>query len=233
MKKKIWGAYGFLCAVLLLMAASSFLRKRVTYEMGVNLHVTEGEVKEATLGKPLALSRGVYEVTVEYQAEGTENTIFAKSDTRPGKVGSDAILLERGKTEESFQVWVSADVPDVTIRTAYQGYNGFSVSKVTVKESIQGRRRELAQAVLFRQSLNYLPRKHSDKISGQLKRHLRLRQVRRRVGKQKAHHRAYHNQTEYPPYDELPFLRARHEPAEIIFHKLFLFSFVFSLKRTS
>lgn len=46
MKKKIWGAYGFLCAVLLLMAASSFLRKRVTYEMGVNLHVTEGEVKE-------------------------------------------------------------------------------------------------------------------------------------------------------------------------------------------
>lgn len=149
MKKKIWGAYGFLCAVLLLMAASSFLRKRVTYEMGVNLHVTEGEVKEATLGKPLALSRGVYEVTVEYQAEGTENTIFAKSDTRPGKVGSDAILLERGKTEESFQVWVSADVPDVTIRTAYQGYNGFSVSKVTVKESIQGRRRELAQAVLF------------------------------------------------------------------------------------
>ncbi|MEI3526382.1 MAG: hypothetical protein V8Q27_09850 [Eubacteriales bacterium] len=97
----------------------------------------------------LPCPRGVYEVTVEYQAEGTENTISRSLNARPGKVGSDAILLERGKTEESFQVWVSADVPDVTIRTAYQGYNGFSVSKVTVKESIQGRTRELAQAVFF------------------------------------------------------------------------------------
>ncbi|MEI3525684.1 MAG: hypothetical protein V8Q27_05780 [Eubacteriales bacterium] len=69
--------------------------------MGVNLHVTEGEVKEATLGKLLALSRGVYEVTVEYQAEGTENTVSAKSIIPPGKSGFRCDPAGTGKTEEA------------------------------------------------------------------------------------------------------------------------------------
>ncbi len=156
MKKKIWGAYGFLCAGLLLFMASGFLRERKTYEMGVSFHVTEGEAGEAKLCEPISLSRGVYQVTVEYQAEGTENTIFAESDARPGKVGSDKIQLERGKTEESFWVWVSGTVSDLTIQTAYPGYHAFSVSKVIVTETIQGRTRDLALAVLFCMALGML-----------------------------------------------------------------------------
>ena len=92
--------------------------------------------------------------------------------------------------------------------------------------------RELAQAVFLGQSLDYLPSEHSDEICKQLKRHLRLRQIRGRVGKQKAHHRADHDKTENPPDDELRLLRARHKPAEIVFHKFFLFS-LFFLKHTS
>ncbi len=149
MKKKIWGIYGFLCGLLLLVAASGFLRERKTYEMDVSLEAAEDEAGEATLGGELSLSRGVYEVTVEYQAEGTENTIFAESELEPGKVGSDAILLERGKTEESFWVWVSGKVSDMTIRTSYQGGHTFSVSKVTVRESILGKLRDLTLVLLF------------------------------------------------------------------------------------
>lgn len=154
MKKK-W----ILCAVISVLLTGSALlpfgRKNEVWQETLEVSRTEQDRERLTLGEPQKLHRGIYRVTVEYDADSTLHFLSAESGQYPDRVGCDGILLERGDREESFQVWVSGKVEDLQVYADYEGSGSLSLSGVEIRELTVGKVHDLVLA-LFGSSLLFL-----------------------------------------------------------------------------
>ena len=154
MKKK-W----ILCAVISVLLTGSALlpfgRKNEVWQETLEVSRTEQDRERLTLGESQKLHRGIYRVTVEYDADSTLHFLSAESGQYPDRVGCDGILLERGDREESFQVWVSGKVEDLQVYADYEGSGSLSLSGVEIRELTVGKVHDLVLA-LFGSSLLFL-----------------------------------------------------------------------------
>lgn len=137
--KRRWLVCIVISAVLLIGATVPFLQKNYQSEESVSVSFHSGEERTEKLGKSYKLPRGIYRVTVFYEAGSTNQYITAYSESTPQRIGCDEIMLERGKKQEEFQVWVSAPVEDFQVQVRYSGTGEISLSKVEIQELTLGK----------------------------------------------------------------------------------------------
>lgn len=149
MKKIIWLSYGIILLTLLGISSSSFFRESFQAEEAVEIEFEEGDPEVRQISKSFRLSRGVYRIMVDYEAGTSNNYIFAESKNSPQKTGCDKILLERAKGQETFLVWVSGNVDDLTVMSEYMGVGSFYISHIEICETMLGRLHDVFLAIVF------------------------------------------------------------------------------------
>ncbi|NBK91529.1 hypothetical protein D5278_05965 [bacterium 1XD21-13] len=135
MKKVIWTLYGIALCLALCITLRGVLREKVYIEEKIDITFKDGKAETAQIGGTYQLRRGVYQVTVDYEAGTTNHYIFAASQLEPRKTGCDRLLLERAKEQEAFQVWVSGEVEDFRVLSEYAGVGDYSISRMTLRET--------------------------------------------------------------------------------------------------
>ncbi len=143
MKRNIWLIYTILLLAAVCITGSSFLSGNFDTEEAVEINHQEGDWQNRQIGRNYPLNRGVYQVTVDYEAGISNNYIFAASEKNPEKTGCDRLLLERGKKQETFLVWISGKVEDFAVLSEYRGVETFSISRIRIQETNLGRWHDL------------------------------------------------------------------------------------------
>ena len=146
--KKRWIVCAVLSLLLLAGALFPFLHENQSWQAAEQAVWSEKEAGERVLEQSWALDRGIYRVTVDYQADKTLHYISGRSAEQPERVGCDEILLERKKDAESFLVWVSGKVEDFQVYARYEGYGELAISQVRIEELTMGKVHDLVLALL-------------------------------------------------------------------------------------
>lgn len=91
-----------------------------------------------TCGPYMELPKGIYRITVFYEARGTGHTCVAYDEDSVRHyvkgVECDTVILDEDHTSKSFDVWVSRDVGEFEVRTFYGGDGSLRVRGVAVEE---------------------------------------------------------------------------------------------------
>jgi hypothetical protein len=138
---------------LLLFAACDFFVPRLSIHMeGADLPVTGGIYQNGwhinssigsagyfTYGPKVALTRGIYNITIQYSCDSEGNLVSCLgSDTTLYSLKYDNIELNPENSSVTFTLWANKSISDFQVTTIYGGTGNLTVSQIDINQTYTG-----------------------------------------------------------------------------------------------
>lgn len=135
----------------------AYVNGKIVDGKGVYTNSSMGAEGYFVYGPSFDIKRGIYDVTINYEAEEDGNYIIVSGDNEDyNSILKDDFTLSPLLQSQTFTVWFNKNTNDAVFSVMYAGKGEFAVESIQVKENVSGRIYAVLKALFYITCLNFI-----------------------------------------------------------------------------